>query len=467
MANNRAAGFTGARGWPILFQMKTVLVIDDEPGFRQLVGEWLGSHGWRVLLAEDGESGLEVALREKPDVVLCDLLMPRGNGFKFCRSIKEQRARLPDTKVVVTTGSGYSSDRLAAIEAGADAYFIKPLELAELPQMLDRLTANRRVPDPPKVQLGTDSPQGTLIRFWGVRGSIPVPGKGTVAYGGNTSCVEVRADGELIVLDAGTGLRNLGISLDQEFKGTPLALTVLITHTHWDHIQGFPFFLPAYNQQNEVRIFGFEGARSGLERTLLSQMESPYFPISMREMPGHLQILELAEMDFNIGSIRVRAEFLNHPGVCTGYRLFTSAGSVAYLPDVELFRRFREQMGGSDLERAFAEEKDQKVSDFVAGADVLILDAQYDAAEYAEHVGWGHTCYEDGVDLAMKAGVRKLFLFHHDPSHDDAWVDKMVGSARRMVAKAGSSMEVNAAREGVEILLPTLVAEKVTLGVAS
>lgn len=437
--------------------MKTVLVIDDDPGFRQLVGEWLSSHGWRVLQAADGEAGLEVTLREKPSVVLCDLMMPRGNGFKFCRSIREQRFLLPHTKVVVTTGSGYASDRLAAIEAGADAYFIKPLELADLPQMLERLVVNSRPPAPPR-HGGSDGPEGTLIRFWGVRGSIPVPGGTTVGYGGNTSCIEVRADGELIVLDAGTGLRNLGIALDQEFKNRPLALTLFITHTHWDHIQGFPFFLPAYKQQNEVRIFGFEGARNGLERTLLSQMESPYFPISMREMPGHIQIRELTEMSCRIGPVEVRAEFLNHPGVCTGYRLFTSAGSVAYLPDMELFRRFREQLGGSELERAFAEEKDQKVADFIAGADVAILDAQYDAAEYSEHVGWGHTCFEDAVDLAMKAGVRKLFLFHHDPSHDDAWIDRMVESARRMVGRAGSSMEVDAAREGLEVLLPAKTA---------
>jgi phosphoribosyl 1,2-cyclic phosphodiesterase/CheY-like chemotaxis protein len=446
--------------------MKTVLVIDDDMGFRQLVGEWLSSHGWRVLQAEDGDSGLEVTLREKPDVVLCDLLMPRGNGFKFCRSVKEQRARLPQTKIVVTTGSGYASDRLAAIEAGADAYFIKPLELAELPQMLDRLTIHSRAANA-ATRPASGSQDGTMVRFWGVRGSIPVPGPATVEFGGNTSCVEVRADGELIVLDAGTGIRNLGLALENEFKSQPLAVTILITHTHWDHIQGFPFFMPAYKPQNEVKILGFEGARSGLERTLLSQMESPYFPISMREMPGNIQIRELNDLKFNIGPVRVQAEFLNHPGICTGYRLFTSAGSISYLPDVELFRRFREQMGGSEQERAYAEEKDQKVADFIQGSEVLILDSQYDADEYSEHVGWGHTCYEDGVDLAIKAGVRRLILFHHDPVHDDAWVRQMVEKARRQASKSGSSIEIEAAREGSEILLPASRSEAVPEAVAA
>ena len=218
--------------------------------------------------------------------------------------------------------------------------------------------------------------------------------------------------------------------------------------THWNHPSFFAYF-----PSNTVRIVGFEGARRGLERTLLSQMESPYFPISMREMPGNIAIRELADLDFHIGPVRVRAEFLNHPGICTGYRLFTSAGSISYLPDVELFRRFRENVGAGQPDIAYAAEKDERLREFIAGSEILIFDGQYDVEEYRSHVGWGHSCYEDVVELAMQAGVKRLFIFHHDPVHDDAWVRSMVDRCREMVRVAGSPLIVEAAREGLTVEL--------------
>src|SRR5205814_429419 len=157
------------------------------------------------------------------------------------------------------------------------------------------------------------SDQTTVVKFWGVRGSIPTPGQTTVFFGGNTSCVEVRADGEIIILDAGSGIRPLGEALAAEFGGQPIELTLLITHTHWDHIQGFPFFMPAYEARNRVHILGYEGARAGLAATLAGQMESPYFPIALKQMPGNIVIEELKDMTFNVGKIRVDACFSNHP----------------------------------------------------------------------------------------------------------------------------------------------------------
>ena len=160
----------------------------------------------------------------------------------------------------------------------------------------------------------------TRVSFWGVRGSIPTPGPSTVQYGGNTSCVEIRADGQIIILDAGTGLRLLGQELTAEFGDRSLDVTLLLTHTHWDHIQGLPFFLPVYKPQNHLHILGYEGARHGLENVLSSQMESPFFPIGLREVPANVRIEELKEMSFNIGPVRVQACLVNHPGICVGYR---------------------------------------------------------------------------------------------------------------------------------------------------
>src|SRR5207249_2307263 len=170
------------------------------------------------------------------------------------------------------------------------------------------------------------------IKFWGTRGSIAVPGPGTLRYGGNTACVELRADGEVIVLDAGSGIRPLGIALQKEFQSRPIKLSLLITHAHWDHIQGLPFFKPAYDSNNEIRILGFDGAGAGFKEIMAEPMRAPFFPIAMRELSGKIDISRLSEMTFSLGKVQVRAIFVNHPGVCAGYRLFTSAGSIAFLP---------------------------------------------------------------------------------------------------------------------------------------
>jgi phosphoribosyl 1,2-cyclic phosphodiesterase/CheY-like chemotaxis protein len=434
--------------------MPRVLIIEDDAENRRAMAQFFSREDWNVLEAKDGDVGLDLALRNQPELILCDLLMPKSNGFEVCRSIRE---KLQPTKIIVVSGRDYGVDRRSALEAGADEYLFKPITWELLSSTIDRLLPEiPRRPDPKSMPERDSVP--ARIRLWGVRGSIPVPGRGTVRYGGNTSCVEVRADGEIIILDAGSGIRLLGLALDKEFGPRSMRLTLLISHTHWDHIQGLPFFSPAYNQKNLIRVLGYEGARAGLAKILASQMETPFFPVSLRQLPSHLAIEELKEMEFQVGNVEVRSKFANHPGVCVGYRLATSSGSIAYFPDNEPYEDLKLQLASRDgiseeEARDFANAERTKLVDFLEGCDVALMDTQYTDEEYAKHIGWGHSSVDSVVSLALDANVGKLILFHHDPNHDDAMIDKIVEHARTLVAKSGKPLEIEGAQEGAEILL--------------
>ena len=305
----------------------------------------------------------------------------------------------------------------------------------------------------PILSASSSSPR---IKFWGTRGSIAVP-SATLCYGGDTTCVELRADGELLVLDAGSGIRPLGIALEREFQDRPLRLSLLVTNAHWDHIQGFPFFKPAYDSKNEIRIFGFDGAGATFREIITEPMKSPFFPITMRELSARMDINKLNEMKFSLGKLDIHAAFVNHPGVCAGYRIFTSAGSVAFVPDHEPYEFFLHSARGKQLSpqqvREIAAEQHAGLVQFLRGSDILILDTQYTDEEYTVHIGWGHGSISSAIALALEAEVQRLVLFHHDPNHDDAMIDRMLKSARELAMKSGSHLEVTGAQQGTEIFL--------------
>lgn len=441
--------------------MKTVLIIDEDDESRRFIKKLLMPDGWDIVEAKDGASALALAKSHRPQVVLLDLLMQGSSGLQLCRTLRQHSA-LQEAKIITTSARNYPADRQAAQEAGAQHFLVKPVD----PIGLKKAMSPALPADPASGGDGGKAgaafeEEPTRLRFWGVRGSIPSPGPETVRYGGNTSCVEVRAEGEVVILDAGSGIRPMGLALAKEFKSQPLELTLLITHTHWDHIQGFPFFVPAYNPKNTVRVLGYEGASRSLQETLSGQMESPYFPIGLKEMPGNIIFTELRNLNFEIGKVRVQATYVNHPGVCVGYRLFTRGGSITYIPDNEQYTRLKSGSAASTPESVeYARQQDQKLVDFIMNSDVLIVDSQYDAQEYAAHVGWGHSCVDDSVTLAIRAGVKYLYLFHHDPTHDDAKIASMVKHARALAAEQGGNLQIDAAREGLEVVLRQTVRKR-------
>jgi diguanylate cyclase (GGDEF)-like protein len=278
------------------------------------------------------------------------------------------------------------------------------------------------------------------VRFWGTRGSIPTPGHRTAIYGGNTSCVEIRTqDGTTIVLDCGTGIRMLG--LDMLRRPGPQRIHLLIGHTHWDHIQGFPFFTPAFIPGSELNIYGSPAFQRSLEDSLAGQMQYAYFPVKLQDLASRIHYHEVEEGFFRIGDILVETQYLNHTAPTIAYRLSADGATIAYVTDHEPF--------WNSSGPPFNHPGDQRHIEFLRDTDLVIHDAQYTKDEYRSKLGWGHSPTEYVTEVGMAAGAVRLALFHHDPTHDDEEIKRIEDAERARVSAAGSSLEVFAAAEGM------------------
>ena len=304
------------------------------------------------------------------------------------------------------------------------------------------------------------------VRFWGVRGSIPVPGRATSRYGGNTSCVEVRPKGQHpIIIDAGTGLRRLGKSLMEESFGEGKGeTTILISHTHWDHVQGLPFFSPAYRAGNSINIFARQRDLH-LQAVFSQQNNSPYFPVPLSSMQADMSFHELIEgAKFNIGTARVSCTRLNHPWIAMAYRIDVDGAAVVYCADTA---PFADILFGSEfitkapsltepLPIAVADELARMragVIDLARGADLLIYDTQFTKAEYLQRPHWGHSHPDDAIQIARDAGVKQLCLFHHAPLRSDDENDAILEQYRQVAGAGDHPLPLVSAYEGLEITL--------------
>ena len=401
-------------------------IIDDDPDIIELLSALLEGAGHEVSHDISSATGFEKVLAETPDCLLVDIMMPGKNGLEICKELR-QRTSHDQMKIIVVSAwaaasiKSYEFDRKRAFELGADGFITKPVDTDSFVAEVERIVEDQ-----------------IAVKFWGVHGTLPVPGEKTIRYGGNTSCVTMEfADGALFIFDAGSGIKELSNYLMASGR-SKLEGNIFISHPHWDHINALPFFEPLYIPGNEFEILGPSRNDLSMREIISAQMEGVYFPITLEEFRASVNFRDLKEEIIKIGAVTVRTMPLSHPGYCLGYRVEYDGRSVCYVTDNELF---------FESEQTFNENYVKKLVEFVKGTDLLITDTTYTDEEYATKVGWGHSCISQVVDLADRGEVGKLCLFHHDPDQGDAEIDAKLRFAKSLLEDRNSTTECIAPAE--------------------
>ena len=397
---------------------KRVLVVDADPRTLKLVQQGLEGDDYAISGVLHGPAALRRVGELHPHVMLLDIVLPGLDGLSVCKEIRS-RPEYEGLKIIIASAKGYEADRELAREVGADAFLKKPLDPSRLRAQFEQILASK-----------------VTLRFWGVRGSLPTPGPSTVKYGGNTSCVELRyPNGRRVIFDAGSGIRGLGADIAR--RGEFLKAQLFLSHFHWDHIQGLPFFAPAYVPGNELQILGPRHPNQSLRQIIAGQMNNVYFPVPFKAYGATVDFHELDERQHDVDGLKFKAFFLNHPGNALGYRVSCGERSLAYVTDNEL---------DPDRPSDFKE----RLVRFLDGVDFLIHDASYLDEQYTAKRGWGHPPLSEVVDLAIRAKAKNLLLFHHDHEAPDELVDHKLAVAREMIRRGRARLRCEAAAEGMK-----------------
>ena len=401
-------------------QQYSFFIVDDDRIFIKLISKFLEPLASRVSHTTSSAEALDQIIESKPDCVILDMMMPELDGLEVLERLRAQ-PELEGLKVIIISGKAYEFDRKRALDFGADGYITKPVDHAHFINKVKAILADK-----------------ILIGFWGVRGTLPVPGEQSVIYGGNTSCISLEFPrGNFFIFDAGSGIKVLSDRLISR-PNTPTSMKIFISHPHWDHINALPFFVPLYIQGNDIEICGPSHGDITMQEMISGQMDGIHFPINTKEFSARVQFRELKEEQIDIDGITVKTMLLNHPGHCLGYRVSYHQRSICYITDNELFPEDNPYFNGYYVEQ---------LTDFISGADVLITDCTYTAEEYRDKIGWGHSSIDQVVKLADSAGVKGLFLFHHDPAQTDKAIADKLASANEMLQDLGSTTRCIAPRE--------------------
>jgi CheY-like chemotaxis protein/phosphoribosyl 1,2-cyclic phosphodiesterase len=397
-------------------------IVDDDPEVLTILTRMLEEAGHRVEAAPSALTALKQIPMSRPDCVITDLMMPEMDGFELMRKLRE-RHELADVKIVVLSAKGYDFDRRRAKELGADGYLTKPFQRETLLDAIANIVSNQMV-----------------VTYWGVHGTLPTPGGAYVRYGGNTPCVSVEVGDEPItIFDCGSGIKRLSDAIMSRGGAQRFSARIFISHTHWDHINTIPFFAPLYIRGNQIEVFGPHQGDLTIASAISAQMESVYFPVTVREFGARIVYRDLREERLEFGPLRIDTMLLSHPGTCLGYRLAARGRTLCYITDNELY-----PPGSPHYNSRYVEQ----LTAFVKDADLLITDTTYRDSEYPGKVDWGHSAVSQVAELAARAKVKRLHLFHHDPDQTDDAIDTKLAETREALARLGADVNCDAPAEG-------------------
>ena len=396
-------------------------IVDDDPYAVESMTVLLKDAGFSVSSSTKSTGIIDDIAKKKPNCVIGDNMMPGVDGFQLCQQVRKHKS-LKKTKFIIVSAKAYEFDQKRSFEFGAHGYIRKPVNPETFTEKINRILDDH-----------------IDMRFWGVRGTLPVSGKNCLKYGGNTSCVTLEFPREqFFIFDGGSGIKNLGDwLLSQQRKA--ISAKIFISHPHWDHINAFPFFGPLYIQGNEFEVLGANQGDKTMREMVSAQMEGVYFPITFSQFAARVYFHDLEEEKLTVEGIEVETKLLSHPGKCLGYRVNYNGRSICYITDNEMY---------VETSPSYNPHYEKRLAEFVQGTDALITDCTYTDEEYVSKEGWGHSCISKVVNLADVAKVKNLYLFHHDPDQKDDDIDNKFATASKMLRARKSKTKCIAPKEG-------------------
>ncbi len=394
----------------------------------------------------------------KPDLVLIDLLMPQIHGIEILKQLKSDASK-KSVGVIISSSQAMIQNYHAALHAGADYFLEKPFEIAQLFEAFTRFFEGKLTPPPFSGYESAESsvanayipcqhkPQ-SYLKFWGTRGSNPVSGNEYIRYGGNTACLEVRHGNDLLIIDAGTGIRPLG---NQPSLQKTQSIHLIIGHTHWDHIIGFPFFAPIYRSDCHVTIWSPIGFEKPTKDLFTEMLAYAYFPVRLDDIRARLTFQDIQEgVPFSIGDITINSHYAYHPGATLCFKIQAGGKTIGYVTDNEMLMGYHGSPMEIDAHHPLMAGQESLIK-FCKGCDLLIHEAQYFPEEYLKKVGWGHSSISNAAVLIKHAGIKDWIVTHHDPIHSDEDLHRKMHCHHEVIDACKLSCRVRFAFDGLTV----------------